>query len=232
MSSIRHCFRGMQCEELWHRELYNEQDFKMCVRSPSSVCSQISSFVRLPEGQILKQPQWAPHLITSLYTRENRSRKGTEEVRDMWPVTGSEKLRFRVPCLLIVFFLLYPFSSNNWGDNSVVKTQIWTALVRMLPAGLLISRVKKIRQKKIKRCWSNLLQVSLSGSCYATQQRGFRICRSWVGSCWIWLTWGVKGGEQQDLPLGPASVMEQACSRKFRFCRVCERPTSSAKIFR
>lgn len=41
----------------------------------------------------------------------------------------------------------------------------------MLPAGLLISRAeKKNISEKYENRWANLLQVKLSGSCYATHQ--------------------------------------------------------------
>lgn len=145
--------------------------------------SQLFSFAWLPEYQTQKQSAESRHLTTSLCKREKEGQgRGRDKLRSNGRLLEREA---QVSSSLPLWsFLLEPLICNNWENNSVVlKTQIWAALFGMLPAGLLISRVKNRRNE---RCWTNLLQVRLSVSCYATQQGGFTICRSWVGSNWIW----------------------------------------------
>lgn len=121
--------------------------------------------------------------------RKRRSRKGKRDAMLLWVVSGRDKPRFQVPCPFGMSFYYSP-SFATTGETIVLcwKPRSEQLCFRMLPAGLLISRVKKKKKtRKNERCWTNLLQVRLSVSCYATRPGGFTICGSWVGSNWIWL---------------------------------------------
>ena len=76
------------------------------------------------------------------YRKENTGQqREREKLQSYGQLPAEINLDFKFP---VSFCPWYPFICHNWEDNSAVLTnQIWTALFRMLPAGLLISRVKK-----------------------------------------------------------------------------------------
>lgn len=143
------------------------------------------SFVWLPGWQL---PKWSLHLTAA------SSNDGDVEVNKdgEWSLQSlANDWQRWASCShpqLCGTKLLWQLICNDWEDNLIAfKKQIRGFLFRMLPpAGLLISRDEK---KDIsENRWANLLQVRLSGSCYATHQGR-------MGSCWDWVGRGRTDGK-------------------------------------
>lgn len=108
--------------------------------------------------------------------------KGQKEVVcdhcNHWPTTGRGEHPICTPELP-----WQPICIDREDNCVAFKRQIRGALFRMPPAGWLISRGRKKNiSGKHENCWANLLQVRLSGSCYATHWGRLESCWSWVGS--------------------------------------------------
>lgn len=119
-----------------------------------------------------------------------RSGKVEREVTILWPRTGSDKPRFQGPCLLIECSSYHTPLVATTGEEIVLYLKLRSeqlCLECYQLAGLFLESKKLGGKKKGERCWTNLFQVRLSGSCYATHQGRFTVCRHRVGSSWIGL---------------------------------------------